>query len=379
MTVALQLANRGYSVHLIEKREGFETTGAGIQLSPNAMSVFRDMGLDATIGVISDEPRDISVRTLKSNILLGKLRLNSGMFNSFVSRYHVIKRSSLHSLLLSQCQKNPLIDTRVLTEVVEFAVHQRGVTVMVKDGKTGTCKEIHAAGLLAADGIWSTIRTRHLELPAPAFTGKVAWRGLLGQQDLEDKSLLERTTLWLDKNSHVVCYPVENGRYLNIVAITHEKKPEGKSGHKIAKDQLIKRFAGANEKLLDLLSADIRWTGWPLYAVNSVSTLSREVVALLGDAAHPMLPFAAQGGAMAIEDAAVIGKSLEEADTVEEAFANYQKARKRRLNRMLAFSRNNGDIYHMSGMTATLRNIVMFLTPGSLISLRQRWIYGWRA
>ena len=379
MTAALQLANRGYSVHLLEKKEGFETTGAGIQLAPNAMAVYRDMGLEATIGVISDEPKDISVRTLKSNILLSRIRLNGGMFNDFVSRYRVIKRSSLHSLLLSQCQKNPLITVNVLKHVVEFAIHQRGITVMVEDLKTGKLKEIHAAGLMAADGVWSKIRTKQLDLPAPQFTGKVAWRGLLNQRNLENRSLLERTTVWLDKDCHVVCYPVENGRYLSIVAITHEAEQAEGARLEISKQQLAQRFKYANPQLAQLLDADISWTGWPMFAVNSVSTLSREVVALLGDAAHPMVPFAAQGGAMAIEDTAVISKCLDEYDTVEEAFAAYEQRRKRRLNRIMSFSRNNGDIYHMSGVTALLRNIVMLVMPASLIAFRQRWIYGWRA
>ena len=378
LTAALQLANRGYSVQLLEKKEGFETTGAGIQLSPNAMAVFRDMGLDATIGMICDEPRDISVRTLRSDTPLSRIRLNGGMFNQFVSKYRVVKRSSLHSLLLSHCQKNPFIELFTQKQVVEFAIHQRGITVMVEDTTSGKLKEIHAAGLLAADGIWSEIRTKQLGLTAPKYTGKVAWRGLLNQKNLSDKSLLERTSVWLDKDRHVVCYPVENGRYLNIVAITYEPQASENAGLTIPKTEIARRFSGANTLLKEIFASEIVWTGWPLYATNSVSTLSRELVTLLGDAAHPMVPFAAQGGAMAIEDAAVIGKCLEEADTVEEAFSNYERRRKKRVNKIMAFSRNNGDIYHMSGITAMLRNIAMFLTPSSLIALRQRWIYRWR-
>ena len=258
-----------------------------------------------------------------------------------------------------------------------MAPHSRGMTVMYTNEKQ--FNERSACAVIAADGVWSKLRTRVLDLPPPVYSGKMAWRALMPGAKVENPDWLEQTTVWFGAGSHVVCYPVRSGEYLNIVAITDG--PESSFGHQLSieRAKVEAKLDMPKAGFLSLLQQKARWTGWPIFETPENSPASFGPIGLIGDAAHAMLPFAAQGAAMAIEDAATLVKAFKHSETASEAMASYSSARAKRIGKITRASRQNGKIYHLSGMAATARDIGIWATPAQLLSARQNWIYGWKA
>jgi salicylate hydroxylase len=233
--------------------------------------------------------------------------------------------------------------------------------------------------LIGADGLWSQLRGRVGEDAAPLFCGRTAWRATVSA-DLVPAEFRDAVVwLWLGAEAHLVHYPVRGGAAVNIVAIVRDEwqgpgwSAPGESAAVLA------RFSGWASEPRMLLEIPDSWSKWALFERPQARTWSAGPVAVLGDAAHPMLPFLAQGGAMAIEDAAVVADCLarrpEEAARAFEAYAGLRRARTLRVARQ---SRHNGHIYHWSGPAALVRNIALKRLSGEKLLSRYDWLYDWR-
>lgn len=376
LSAALSLAKAGQSVIVHEKAEGFETLGAGLQLSPNATSVLYRLGLTKELETIATEPEAIRLHSGKSGRRLATLTLGSAARRKFGSPYFVVHRADLQSILFNRCQNDNRISIRFSSEIVEMAPHRNGVTAMVQ--RKGEISERTACAIIVADGVWSKLRTQVLKLDAPRYSGKIAWRALMPAANLANPELSRNTKVWLGAKSHVVTYPIRDGSSVNMVVITNG--PMASEGERLTinNSELQAQFAKWNGGFVPILDQQARWTGWPLFELEKSGPMHFGAIGLAGDAAHAMLPFAAQGAAMAIEDAWVLGNAFKEHDSAHAAMAAYEKARKGRVNRVMGMARKNGRIYHLGQPVSTARDLTMMLTPNGLLSKRQEWIYGWK-
>jgi salicylate hydroxylase len=241
-----------------------------------------------------------------------------------------------------------------------------------------------ATALIGADGIWSSVRHHLFPEVQPQFSGLIAWRGTLAATALPREYTSPRVQLWMGPNAHLVAYPISGGREINVVAIvagTWNRPGWSAPGEA---NEIKQFFASARWPATArmLASAVDEWKRWALFTVPDDGEWHEGQIALLGDAAHAMLPFAAQGAGMAIEDAAVLAKCLSEGGSdnagVAAALKKYARQRRGRIVRIQRTARRQGRIYHMSGLSAAARDLfIRALGPRRMLA-RQDWIYDWR-
>ncbi len=373
LTAALALADAGHRVTLVERRTGFSEVGAGLQLSPNASRVLGDLGLGAALRRAASEPPGVVVRALDSGRRIGGVSLGATARERYGAPYYVIHRADLQTVLLDAVRARPSI--RLLVG--------RGVTGLSEgaDGVALTCEgdvrvdTVEADLAIGADGLHSRIRG-HLD-PAPLRPGHMAaWRAVLPREGLPDGLGGAETGLWLGAGRHVVHYPIRGGRFLNVVAIVPERQGDADWGRIGDPAVLRTHFRGCAAPLRALLAMPDSWLVWSLAERAVARPIARGRVALLGDAAHPVLPFLAQGAALAIEDAAVLVRCLA-AGPVPDALPAYAAARARRVARVQRAARGNGRTYHAGPLTAFARDLVMRRLGPDGMRERYAWLYGW--
>jgi 2-polyprenyl-6-methoxyphenol hydroxylase-like FAD-dependent oxidoreductase len=384
LAAALCLAAKGLRVDVFEQAEAFETVGAGLQISPNAFHILEGLGLGRAIKSVATAPSAIKIMSAGSGREIVQIPLGAGAIERYGAPYLVIHRADLQKVLSSAANENPDIVLHMGKRVEDVALHANGVTCLVY-GKERV-DEYAGLAMVAADGVWSRMRTLYFDDSEAKFTGLAAWRGLVPMEALADWPDRENVQLWLASNAHAVSYPVRQGRYLNFVAVTKMAAPNGKPKQSFVQegepDELAGELRGWDKRLLTLLQHRSRWTKWPLFAVPQMPEWNFGAMALIGDAAHAMLPFAAQGAAMAIEDAAVLANCL--APAVESrdggaALARYSQERQARVQRAARLAQQNWSIYHMQPPLSTARDVSMALLGGRRLLGRQDWLYGWKA
>jgi len=359
LTAAIALAGRGFSVTVYERADMLADIGAGIQLAPNAMTVLQRLGLADALAADIVEPRALIIRdgasgrALTSIPLLGEARRRYGV------PYCVIHRADLQRILSEAANAEAEIWLRLGAEIADVRQDGNRVTFALGD------ETRNADLLIAADGIHSTIRTGALALPAASQPARHAWRTSIQADDLPAGIERDATGLWLASDCHLVHYPVRAGNQINIVLIaTNDRTGPGESLKKLA--------APAS----GLAGVQTDWIGWPLRAIDPAGRWARGRIALIGDAAHAMLPTAAQGGAQAIEDAFVLANCLAETpDQPAAALQRYEKRRKTRVMRVANEAQRNATIYGLGGLAATARNAAIALLPGSMHLHRLDWLY----
>lgn len=381
LTSALCIARAGYRALVLEARAEPATEGAGIQVSPNAYFVLSQLGLSRVLWASGFAPQNVVVQSGATGDTLSTLPLGSTFRERYDAPYLVLHRADLLNALIGACANNPDIDIRHNIQVQDLAVHQNGVTVLgLEQGRMG---EFRGRSVIGADGAFSRLRDHVPGAVGPSFSGDIAWRALLDRETVAEWASFDDTVLQTGPNAHLVTYPVRGGALLNVVAITKwrgETPPAGGWLSGIADDERISAFAGWNPKAMKLIEADAGWGAWPLFEAKKVARCFEGPLCLIGDAAHAMLPYAAQGGASSIEDAYVLGKCLEgHPDNHERAFAAFWKARKRRWRRLLDLARSNQRVYHLSGPMQEIRDFAMRKLPQSYLARRMDWVYSWRA
>ena len=383
LTAALTIAARGFRVVVLEKAEKLEETGAGIQLSPNASHVLTGLGIRERLGSRAVIPDSVSVMSARAGGEIARLPLGEAASVAAGAPYWVVHRADLQAALAGAVNDHPDIDLRLGCQFEDVTSHARGMTVVARAGSFR--QQELALALIGADGIWSNVRHHLFPEVAPQFSGMIAWRGTLDATQWPREYTARRVQLWMGPGAHLVAYPISGARQINVVAIvpgTWNRPGWSAPGDglelKTAFD--ASRWPGPARMMIGAVDD---WRKWALFTVPEDIEWTSGTIALLGDAAHAMLPFAAQGAGMAIEDAAVLARvmsegTMETAAQVTAALKRYVRLRRRRVGRVQRIAEKQGRIYHMAGPMALARDAaIKALGPRRMLA-RQGWIYDWR-
>ncbi|MBN9461326.1 MAG: 3-hydroxybenzoate 6-monooxygenase [Burkholderiales bacterium] len=352
LAAALVLARDGYRVEVFEQSDAFREIGAGIQIGPNAFRMFEHLGLTAAIDRVAYYPGNLCMRDVRTGEVVATVPVSAQAKGSYGYPYGVIYRADLHSVLLDACQSLPAVGLHTRAKIERFEHDAGGVSLALADGR-----RFEGAALIGADGLWSTVRQAIVGDGPPRVSGHVAYRAVLPMSEVPKHLYSPDVVLWGGEKTHLVHYPLRRGELYNLVAVFHSDHYE--EGWNIFGDphELNERFADAVGPVRELLGKIETWKMWVLCDRDPVRNWSQGRVTLLGDAAHPMLQYLAQGACMAIEDAAVLGAALRRAEgDFGRAFEEYQRVRYLRTGRVQLTARFYGDIYHASGVARELRN-----------------------
>lgn len=376
LAAAISLARRGISATVVEKRTGFGETGAGLQLTPNSGRVLDALDLKLQLKRVSVSSHGLVIRRWSSGANLLEMPSDP---QSLPTPFRLLKRNDLHTVLLDAARTLPnirLVVGRGLTEVAQDA---DGVTATLA-GQSGQSETLRGLGLIGADGLWSRTRELSGDRSPPVFTGFEAWRALAPRAAEQGKA---RVSLHLGAGCHAVHYPVAGGRETNIVII--RSAGEAREGWSRDGDThvLMAQIAGASRELQDLVAAAGGWQVWSLFD-RKPAAMANGRIALLGDAAHPVLPFLAQGASLAIEDAAVLARMLAQrlgrdgSAGVGSAISDYAVARAARVARVQQASRDNGRNYHFGRPWSFARDYGLKRLGAEGLRRRYNWLYDWQ-
>jgi salicylate hydroxylase len=378
LTAALTFARAGMRVTVFEQAARLEETGAGLQLSPNASRVLIALGLRERLASVAVAPHAIRVMAGGSAREIVRIPLGDEMERRYGAPYWSLHRGDLQFALAEAVRNELDVRLELGVRLEEFAAHVNGVSVLGRRGMQVV--DERGIALIGADGIWSTVATR-LRRPQPTFRHRTAWRALVPADAAPAEFRQPLVHLWLGHDAHLVHYPVKAGTLINIVGIVDDEWNE--TGWSAAGDraEILRHFSrwAWSDKALKLISVPDRWLKWALYDRKEPFRGAKLPVTLIGDAAHPMLPFLAQGASMAIEDAAVIADMLDKyLDDPSDALRAYEGARWHRTGRAQQFSRRQGRIYGLTGPEALARNLAMRTMGGERLRARYDWLYNWQ-
>ncbi len=381
LTAALALARQGFQVQLFEKMETLAEAGAGIQLAPNATRILIDLDLAARMqpGVVA--PAAIRLHG-PSGRDLAVLPLD-GMTGHYGAPYWVIHRADLQRALAEAIAAEPRITLTLGAPVNDFTLNGGSVRATVHPRSLGETGEDHdGAILIGADGLWSRLRALLGDGATPRFAGRGAFRAVVPSAELPDRHREPIVDVWMGPGGHVVRYPVRAAAAVNIVAVCSGRWQSAAWSTGAGRDAVLERFPASvwTPAVRELLAVPERWQKWALYDRPPLASWGRGPVTLLGDAAHPMLPFLAQGAAMAIEDAAVLARELVCAPLRDRcaALRRYEAARRPRTARVQNAARRNDFHYHLRGPAASARDTVLRVLGGRRLLAQYDWIYQWQ-
>lgn len=365
LTLALTLAKFGASVVVLERQETLQQAGAGLQISPNARRVLDSLGLSEAMTRLALVPEALDTYHSGSAKPFFSMELGAIMEERFGAPYGVMHRADLADSLYKATRRFANIDIMFGVRGWDVASHARGVTVSI-DEANGQTRMTRASAFIGADGVHSHSRRHVLEGPDANFGGRIAWRTLVPTDSLADQIAMDRVSVFFGAGHHLVCYPLPHRQQVNLALFLPGKAEENPKQAKL-------RGRGALGVIL--AAAGENWTPWPLYTVET-PVWHRGNIGLIGDAAHAMVPFQAQGAAMGIEDAATLGPLLVESNEPEAAFTRYAAVRQKRVSRVARLSASNGRIFHMRWPLSLARDTVMRLQGPRAHLDRLGWIYG---
>ena len=379
LTAALALARNGFRALILEQAERLEETGAGIQLSPNATRILVDIGLAGRLRPHIVALAAIRVLGGRSGREIVRIPLGEGATQRYGAPYWAIHRGDLQAALSDAAAQDLNIVLRLGMSMEDFATHPHGVTVSAR-GATGLWTE-HGHALIAADGLWSAARARIASKAPPRFAGRTAWRALVPAAQLAPEFREPLVHLWLGRDAHLVHYPVKGGKLINVVVITADDWSGPGWSEPASRVDLLARLSSRRwaPQAHSVFRAPDAWLKWALYEIEPLWSFAKGAAALLGVAAHAMLPFLALGAAMAIEDAAVAAQCLARMpDDPGSAWESYSAIRRSRTRKVQRLAARNGKRYHRAAAAAMLRDTAMRLLGSERLLQNYDWLYDWR-
>lgn len=356
LATAIGLAQKGIRCQVLERAAELGEIGAGIQLGPNAFHAFDYLG-------VGDEARALAVYIDNLRLMdamdgteITRIPLDDAFRARFRNPYAVIHRGDLHGVFLRACREHPLVELRTSAEVTDYAQDAGRVTAILGNGE-----RVAGRLLIGADGLWSSIRKRLVGDGAPRVSGHTTYRSVIPTEDMPEDLRWNAATLWAGPKCHIVHYPLKGWKMFNLVVTYHNSAPSPEAGISVTHDEVKLGFAHVAPMARQIIDRGQNWKRWVLCDRDPVANWVDGRVALLGDAAHPMLQYFAQGACMAMEDAVALAHCLDaHRDAPETALQAYQNLRRLRTARVQLQSREIGQhIYHPAGAHAELRNAVM--------------------
>ncbi|CAO3460280.1 3-hydroxybenzoate 6-monooxygenase (EC 1.14.13.24) [Azospirillum argentinense] len=373
LAAALGLARKGFRSIVLEQAPELGEIGAGIQIGPNAFHAFDWLGVgDAARAkavyidhlVLMDAVRDERIAAIP---------LDEPFRRRFKNPYAVVHRADLHMVLLDACRTSDLIELRTRSSVERYEQDGESVTVTLGDGGRLT-----GSALVGADGLRSKVRAQVVGDAQPRVSGHTTFRSVIPTEQMPEDLRWNAATLWAGPKCHIVHYPLKGGKVFNLVVTCHNDAAEAVAGVPVTKEVVYEGFAHIADRPKQIIERGENWKLWVLCDRDPTPDWVDGRVVLLGDAAHPMLQYLAQGACMALEDAVNLSHHMAETDgKLDAAFAAYNRDRFARTGRVQLNSRLMGEyVYHPAGGQAALRNAVLGNSSREQHYDRVAWLYG---
>jgi salicylate hydroxylase len=373
LALALGLAKKNTITKILEQSQALHEIGAGLQLGANSTRRLSAWGLMDALQSVAFFPKALIACNGENGRILNRHELGQTYEQRYGAPYVTVTRSDLHQLLLASVMREGKTDLMLGHCIQNIDVHATSVVV-----KSTTGQETTSSLLIGADGLRSTVRQCLLDDAQPQFSGHVAYRSLVPMRALPMALRLHDVYVWMGAAFHVVHYPVSGGEFMNIVVLT-----EGLTSNAVltwnqdSNNQILQQhLASSCPHIRSLIDAVSEWRLWPLYArppINRSMALTKDAVALIGDAAHPMLPYFAQGASMAIEDSYTLAECFAQRNGNTKALHDYAQQRWRRVSMVQKKSIKNGKIFHSRGIRRVGRDIALQLCGRYL--MEQSWLY----
>lgn len=372
LATALALALKGIASVLLEQSAEFREVGAGIQLGPNVFRRFETLGIRAAIEADAVFPENLIMRDALTGDVVTKIPMGDQARAHWGMPYAVTHRADLHATLLQACLAQARITLRNSAKVAMWQDTGDGVRVTLADGET-----ISGDSLVACDGLWSQVRADIVNDGKPRVSGHIAYRAVLPASEVPQGQYENNVVLWAGPKTHLVHYPLRRGELFNLVAVFHSNRYEEGWNAFGDVEELNERFQNQQPQVHALLNKIESWRMWVLCDREPVANWTKGRIALLGDAAHPMLQYLAQGACMAIEDAVCLADKLAaRRDDPHAAFLAYQQERYLRTARVQVMARVYGDFYHATGPVRELRNALLSGRTQAQAYAGNDWLYG---
>lgn len=352
---ALALARKGIESIVIEREDELREAGAGIQLGPNGFRMFETLGVTDAVQANAVFPEALVMMDALDGSQVTRVPLDTQQFNDrFQYPYGVIYRPDLHDSFIDAARGTGKVDVRLASKVESYEDTGDVVRATLGNGST-----IEGCALIGADGLWSNVRETIVADGRPRVSGHIAYRAVLPEAEVPEPNHRNEVILWAGPKTHLVHYPLHRGDIFNLVSVFHSDAYEEGWDVYGDIDELNNRFAGQRSEVMGMLEKIESWRMWVLCDRDPVKNWSKGRVTLLGDAAHPMLQYLAQGACMATEDAVCLAHHAAVHGSPADAFTAYQADRYLRTARVQMTARFYGDIYHAAGPVAELRQMML--------------------
>jgi len=374
LATAIGLAQKGLDVLVLEKASQLGEIGAGIQLGPNAFHAFDYLGVGETARQMAVYIDNLRLMDALTGVEITRIPLGDAFRARMGNPYAVVHRGDLHGVFLKACQAHPKVELRTSSGVEGYEQDDTGVRAVLADGS-----RVEGRILIGADGLWSNIRKQMLQDGPPRVSGHTTYRSVIPTEEMPEDLRWNAATLWAGPKCHIVHYPLQGWKTFNLVVTYHNDAPEPVAGKPVSRDEVRRGFEHVAPVARQIIDKADDWKLWVLCDRDPVMNWTDGKVALLGDAAHPMLQYFAQGACMAMEDAVSLSHLMGERgfDGIEQTLVDYQNSRRLRAARVQLQSREIGQhVYHPAGAHAELRNAVMSARSPEEWYDQIDWLYG---
>jgi salicylate hydroxylase len=374
LACALTLSRQGYPVKVLEQASEVGEIGAGIQLGPNAFAAFDALGVGERARARAVYTEKMLMMDAIDDTVVADVALGEDFRRRFGNPYAVIHRADVHRSLLEGVQETERIEFLTSTRVTRLEQDAGGVTAIDANGGSH-----RGRALIGCDGVKSAVRQQVVDDDV-RVTGHVVYRAVLDAEEFPADLRWNFPTIWVGPNCHLVHYPLRNGEQFNLVVTFHSSKEEVWGVTDGDREEVLRHFQGIHARPRQLLDLPKSWRRWATADREPIAKWSYGLTTLLGDAAHPMMQYLAQGACMALEDAVTLGAATRAHDgDFASAFEHYERSRVTRTARMVLSTREMGRIYHAKGVERLVRNdLWKGRTPERYYDALE-WIYGWRA
>ncbi|AUG78386.1 Putative oxidoreductase [Kitasatospora sp. MMS16-BH015] len=373
LATALSVSRQGHEVVVLEARDSFTELGAGIQLGPNAFNALDQLGVGEEVrerAVHIDELRFMDGTTSEH---VASMPLTGAYRERFGNPYAVVHRIDVYAPLLDACRESDAIELRTGCQLLSYRQDATGVTAVLASGE-----EVEGSALIGADGINSFVRKQLVGDGFPQVSGHTIYRSVIPMEKVPEELRWNTVTLWAGPKWHFVHYPIGSGKYFNLAATRDDGATEAVIGKSVEKDFVLEEFPMLGEIPRQLLELGEDWKAWVLCDRDPIDTWTDGRVVLVGDAAHPMLQYAAQGACQAIEDAVVLGQLIGQCELdFAERFQTFNAERRERTGAIQLVAREMGkQLYHPVGDAAKARNEMLAGFTAEQLHDKVEWLHG---
>jgi len=372
IATALALAQLGLRVTVLEQADELGEIGAGLQLGPNAFAALDALGAGDRVRAHAVFTERLVMMDAVDCGVVASFDVGADFRARFRNPYAVIHRADIHTAILEQVRGNPDIELVTSCRIVALDQDERGVTATDSTGR-----RFQADYLVGCDGVKSVARDAVLG-DGVRVSGHVVYRAVVPVAAMPEELRMNAPVVWAGPNCHLVHYPLRGGEQYNLVVTFHSRERETWGVSDGSKDEVLSYFTGIAELPRKLLHLPSSWRRWSTADRDPVDNWTRGRITLLGDAAHPMMQYLAQGACMALEDAVTLGAAVRRCDyDMDAAFALYQRSRIARTARVVLSVREMGRLYHAAGVERLVRNDLWKGRSAAGFYEALAWLYDW--